>query len=541
MSSTERPEKEGSGSADEVVLSGPPEPVLSDDGTRDLLIPTDDDRPNQLSVIRVGTWVCQRCDTEITLGLDRNHELQEPHECSGCEREGPFKHKGELADEEIEAAVQAGREWVPITGISDYHVDDRSQLWDDVREYISTYWKAGNDAYYDLLTAWAMSTWFRPNLRASTHLMTLGKTKAGKTRLLNTLSRVCYRARVTASATPSSMFRHIDAYNMTYFVSEYHGLGADLQRELDNVIRAGQKRDEYVTRSEQSASGGYRPKSFNPFTHAAVASQYVPDDDIQNRCIQVQAKSADGHVPSLPREKFDTESETIREQLLYERFRLIDSDEWQDAFDEAREYCDTHGIYNRTREKVMSLLSVAIIFDRKDSFKNVVDLLVADDRDAEADSEDALVVRAVQTLALEQIEEGGPVLGADDDVWADVQIPVKDITRQYNNMTGEDRKSSWVGQVLSRLDFNRIHTRDGRVVSDENLKATLEGYCDEYGINLYDALEHHSLIREMPADDVYTGKCSECGENRVTIRFKHVDGFHLCEACGTSFSEVRGD
>ena len=541
MSSMDRPEKEGSGTTDEVSFSGPPEPVLPEDGeTPKLLIPTGKGA-GQLESIRLGTWVCERCGRTVELGLDRNGELTEPVECEGCDRQGPFKHKGELPDEEIEAGMQAGREWVPITGLNDDHVDDRSQLWDDVRDYISTYWKAGDDEYYDLLTAWSMSTWFRPNLRASTHLMTLGKTKAGKTRLLNTLSRVCYRARVTASATPSSMFRHIDAYNMTYFVSEYHGLGSDLQRELDNVIRAGQKRDEYVTRSEQSASGGYRPKSFNPFTHAAVASQYVPDDDIQNRCIQVQAKSADGHVPSLPREMYDTDSKEIRKQLLYERFRLIESDEWQDAFDEAREYCDTHGIYNRTREKVMSLLTVAIIFDRKESFEGVVDLLVEDDRDAEADSQDALLIRAVQTLAVEQIEDGGPVLGADDDVWSDVQIPVKDIARQYNNMTGEDRNSSWVGQLLSRLDLGREHTRDGRVVSDDDLKQKLQDYCDEFNIDLYDTLDHHSLVREMPADDVYTGKCSECGEDRVTIRFKHVDGFHLCEACGTAFEERRAE
>lgn len=101
-----------------------------------------------------------------------------------------------------------------------------------------------------------MSTWFRPNLNFSSHLMLSGRTTGRKTTLLNTLARVGYRTIVSADATPSSMFRMVDEYNITYLVSEYQGLEQETQRMLDNVIRAGQKRNEVVTRSEQSPTGG---------------------------------------------------------------------------------------------------------------------------------------------------------------------------------------------------------------------------------------------------------------------------------------------
>lgn len=43
-------------------------------------------------------WRCARCDTTITRPIERGQEVREPHECSGCERQGPFiEAKAEMA------------------------------------------------------------------------------------------------------------------------------------------------------------------------------------------------------------------------------------------------------------------------------------------------------------------------------------------------------------------------------------------------------------------------------------------------------------
>ena len=530
-------DKESGGEPEDVYFSGPPEPLVGDsDRDVSVFIPDGeaDTRPGEPGheIVTLGHWECQRCGDDVELGLNADAELQEPEVCRGCERQGPFSHVGGLDSDQLEVALQARTEWNANTAVSDGHILDgegRSDLWDDVRDYISRYWKAKDGTDYDMLTAWVLATWFRENQRATTHLMTHGKTTNGKTRLLNTLSRLCYRGLVTGSATPASMFRHIHEYNMTYFISEYHGISPDAQRELDNIVRLGQKRGEKVTRSEQNPGGGYVPKTFDPFSNVAIASQFNVADDIANRCIQISARKADGRVPDLPLAEMDNVSEEIRNKLLFERLALHHSSEWQEAKREAEEYLFENDIVHRTREKTRSLMTVAILFDHKEEIKPVVERMVEDDRDSRRWSTESTFCRAVQQIALRDLSHTGEV--SNPDAWGDVSILYKDIVTLYNRMTGEDRDSNWVGQLVDRLGFEKARHSEGMVVTDDKLHAKLEEQAEQFGWDLYENLESDDYLREMLDEDAYDGTCDNC-ENYKRLRYENpASGLEICASC----------
>jgi hypothetical protein len=361
----------------------------------------------------------------------------------------------------------------------------------------------------------------------------MGKTTGGKTRLLNTLSRVSYRAMVAASASPASMYRLIDAYNVSYYISEYHGLHPDTRRELDNVVRAGQKRGEKVTRAEPTASG-HEPMTFDPFTHVAVATQYEPDDDIVNRCIQVRSSTADRDMPATHDEKRACD---LRDRLLYARYRLLDADEWDRAEAAAYDHLADRNITGRTREKLLGLLTVAHVWDRVDEFSPFVDIVVEQDREAAADSEDALVVEAIRDLAFEHVGDTA-VLG-DGDPFAAVEIPLSDIADRYEDMTGTEKEPAWVGHVRSRLDLEKARKRDGTVISDPDLGPKLQDLCKDLNLE-WDPLEAHRAVGELPDDD--KGKaaagCSECGRDRLlTHRYIGGHGGRVCEQCAADLAE----
>jgi hypothetical protein len=485
----------------DVSLTGPPEPVVHDTGQITVLL------PNQGRSVELGVWIHDTCETVVE-NPPQDGELKPPNECPGCDKQGTWSHKGDLSASQLQAAIRAGDMWHPAGGVTQERYTD---LWDDVRDFIRDYWDAKESKIYNGLTAYALSTWLRPNLTFVPHLMLMGKTTGGKTRLLNTLARVSYRAVVAASATPASMFRMIDAYDVSYFVSEYHGLGPDERRELDNVVRAGQKKGEIVTRAEQS-NAGFEPKVFDPFSHIAIATQYTPDDDIVNRCIQVRSSPENRDMPATFNE---TRAKNIRNRLLHARFRLIDSDEWSNAEQEAYGYLARNDITGRTREKLLSLITVAILWDKLDEFEPFVEAICDQDREAVADSEDARFVQVLRDLALEEIAD--TTVLTDKDPFGAVTIPYGDIVERYEAVNGVEKSNSWVGHIRKRLGFEKDRKGNGTVIHDAELGSKLRRLCEEHN------LEWESSDK-AGADDPSSNPKGSTSDKRLKTRVKRLIG-----------------
>lgn len=539
MSSMDRAEKEGSGTEPdedavfdgELNFSGPPEPVVKD-GKPTVFIPNGrvESGSPPAKVVPLGRFVCQRCGRSQDMPLT-DAGFQEPHECPGCDRQGPFDHAEipmETAEEMLDALDLIGHE---VTGVEDTRIDS---LWGDVREYISTYWKAKDENYYDVMTAWVIGTWLRPNQEFGTHLLTMGPTTAGKTRMLKTLARLSYRGVVMVTATEAALRRAVDKHDITPFISEYHDINHEVQRQIDALIKGGQKREEIALVSEESRGGGYDAARFELFSNVGIASQYDPADDIINRTVQIQAKKS-ASAPAMFR---GSDDEDIRNRLLFTRFQYLDSPEWDAAFEDALDWCIGNDISARTREKVVSLFTVAHLFDREDDFIDVIEWMDEMDADAAADSTDANLVASIRNLANRELASGGAVIGKDEDLWADLSLPYSDIVEHYNRRSGEDRTASWLGHRISNLGLGTEKKWDGTYVSDPDLKEKLADYCDAYNLDLTNADEIERPVRELPPDDHFTGTCSECGE-RGDIRFKHIEGHFICTDCADEYTATR--
>lgn len=507
-------------------FSAPPEPITHADGRPAVVLPDDDGALVRFDAEPVGDerslglWRCQGCGLDIP-GGSADGDLFPPKECTICERPRDFDHAF-LSEDELKAVRHAKENWHPPAGASADGYDD---LWADVRDYIYDHWDSDDPAVYDGLTAYALSTWVRENLPFVPHLMLMGKTTGGKTRLLNTLARVSYRAIVSASATPASMFRLIDGYNVSYYISEYHGLGPDERRELDNVVRAGQKRGETVTRAELTPTG-YEPMVFDPFTHVAIASQYEPADDIVNRCLQVHSAAENR---AMPPELDETHATAIRDRLLYARFRLLDSDEYDDAEDRAYAVLADRDITGRTREKLLPLVTMALIFDALDTLDLFIETVVEQDAEAAADSEDAVFVRAVRDLAFDAV--GSTQVLGDADPFGAIEIPYSDVADRYEALTGQEKSASWVGHVVKRLGFEKARKSDGTVIADADLGPKLRRHCADLNLD-FERDDPHDPAPELPEGDAGPGHCGECGyERTLTHRDLDGDGGRVCDEC----------
>lgn len=501
---------------DDRIFTGPPELVVSDENELAAVVP----RANgtEVGVYKFSEWTCERCESVThTAPLIVGSELSPPHECVGCEREGPFTptgHQDSATRKLIQTILTEDPIWEPPGGITECEIGD---VWDEVRDHIETYWDArGREWLYEMATAYALSTWFREEFDALPHILVMGKTETGKTRFLNTLKEVCYRCVHTVGASPSYIYRAIDEYGITYFLSEYHDIHEDAQRTIDQVIKAGQKRGEVVGRTSEMAGGKYVPENFRPFTHVAVSTQYEPRDDIVNRCHEIRTKPAGGDVPR----KVD-DRRSLRAKMLYLRYRYLNSPEFEQARASAEEYMDNNGIRNRLGEKMWCLLTVAELADR--GVGNFIQKAIEQNEADKGETEDALALRSIIDQAFEEIAAGQTKLGDDNNPWDGLKVPYAGVCEGFEDMTGREMTPSRLGHICKRLDLHTDRYRDGTYIDDEDLYPKLHTLAEENNIEWDTLAEANNASAAADVDEDGSTKPARFGDADVVEHDEYDD------------------
>lgn len=521
-------EEDGDGDGDgELDLTGPPEPVQSD--------PSKFVKPNGrgVDVIELGTWECLQCGTENYIP-PHNGDLELPYQCEGCERDKPgYRHKG-TEGWDVNIHAWAADRWMKPAGVND---DGYERLWDDLQEWIKTYWAYPDDWMYDGLAAYVITTWLREEIDSVPQLMVIGKHDAGKTRLLNTLKHVSYRAKLPVDFTGPALFRTVEAFDTTMFLSEFHQLAQEQREIAESVIKGSQKRGETVLRVEKTPDEGFAPKDFDIFTHVGFATQYEPPDDIASRSIAINTKTTDRDMPM----EFDTdEAADLRARLLYARYKLLDSVDWNNAMAGAKVYLtEEHGIIGRLREKLLAITAAGIVWDRVEALEPFIEYVQKQTEEEKAESDDALFIQALIDLAFDEVGVRQTLSDEPKAKWKGLEIPISDLTQRFNSITDRDVSESYIGQIRNRLDFESKRKSDGTVIADNQLREKLKRMAEENNVE-FEPLDTHSLVQELAQDEHYHGTCSECG-NTKNIKFKHsIEGHSLCEDCAESYEEATG-
>lgn len=451
----------------EAELTGPPEPVIDEDGMCWLFTPTE---ANGYKKIQLGKFRCVRCETLQGEQISRGQEPEPPHKCYACEREGPFVPHG-LSGTGMELESVIDPIWNPPTGISDARY---SEIWEMVKGYLETYWYTGQDHLYAGLTAFAISSWLRPNFSYLPHLMVMGMHETGKTRLLRTLNNICYRGINPVDASPAAVFRTIDTYNTSFFLSEYHDLIEEKQNEIDTLIKGAQKRGEMVMRTE-NINDGHVPISFNLFTHVGIGTQFDIPDDTASRCIEIQTRPAGEQMPDL------ADFPEIREELLYVRFRLHDSDEWDRAWSQADKFLKTRGVKHRLREKMLSLVTVAVIWDKLEEIEPFVLEMADKRRKSIAETEDAIVIQSMMEVAFDSFKDAN--IGEGGNPWHNVKLMYSDICEKFEELSDKELTPSKLGHIIKRFPLERDRSRAGTFIQQPDLGSVLKQLADENNLD----------------------------------------------------------
>jgi len=192
-------------------------------------------------------------------------------------------------------------------------------IYDEVREYIYTHLDLPDDRLYDVLSAWVLSTWTLEKWESVPYVFFLGPRDSGKTRGLETLHQLSYRGILSPSASPSSIFRHIEKYHPAFFLDEAQIYGQEEKREAVALLNAGYRRGQYVLRTSTETN---EEQCFDVFGFKALASTSLLVLTLESRAIVI---NMDRNIREVRLFLDREEAKQLRMKLLLYRFQTLKS------------------------------------------------------------------------------------------------------------------------------------------------------------------------------------------------------------------------
>lgn len=388
--------------------------------------------------------------------------------------------------------------WKTATKPAEYSGEE--ELYRQARDFVFDHLDISKDErYYDLLSAWILADWIPENFNIAPYLHFHGPPNSGKSRGLEVLQSLGYRALLSPSVSPAAIYRTIEFFRPTFLIDEaelYTSKGMDeTKREVLSVLNAGYRRGQMVIRADRE---GETLRLFDVFGPKALASIQDLPATLAGRAIRIPMMRTTRNV----KRRIDEEAaQNMRDMLLTYRFNHL-----LEKPDEGVNPLDIPD--GRLIEIFTPLVLVA-------PSKKVEERLVKLARDIyeEVIEEERTSMEAQVFLSiLESMVEG---MG---------ELSVNDIAGRYNQdkPKKEQISNTSCGRILKRLGFQKKRmSGTGRtaIVLDKSLIQRLRyryGVSGQEKIGRYFPENVIKLARLYPAEE---GECARC-EQRTTLDFQ---------------------
>jgi len=343
---------------------------------------------------------------------------------------------GESGDDVIIHNVPLKRCPWPLSGLPE---DPGDELMEEVKAFVARHVDLPDERLYDVVAAWVFVSWLPEAFNAVPYLWIMGPKASGKTRLLEVLQCLCYRAMLAAHISDAALFRAIEAYHPTLLLDEasevYNG---DNQSNVQNLLNSGYRRGQYVVRVGGLESGQPKLELFDVYGPKALAGLGGFKETLESRSVLILMEKNVREVEFT----VDVDvAKKLRGRLLMWRFRRLSdlscisgvSCITQREIPRELSFCD-----GRFAELYTPLILVAndgiesIVSSAKDAYESVMD--------EEKTSVEAQILMAI--LKTRPYLELG-------------KLPTSVVTEKFNE--GLTEREKWgnrsIGRLMKRLGF----------------------------------------------------------------------------------------
>jgi hypothetical protein len=195
--------------------------------------------------------------------------------------------------------------------------ENDAKLYDSVKEYIHAHLDLPHPSGYNVLTAFAMKTWLEEMFDFTPYIGFFGRQETGKSRGLEVLRELCFRAWHTTGITTATLFRLTDKLRPTLLLDESEFLTGDEQKNLIGLLNSGQRRGVLIPRMREDLD---EFDFFNCYGSKALSGTKRLKSTTQSRMITfVMTKN----IRPIPRTIDTATGAKLRSQLLTYRFTKI--------------------------------------------------------------------------------------------------------------------------------------------------------------------------------------------------------------------------
>ncbi len=334
----------------------------------------------------------------------------------------------------------------PLPGRPEEYGSDLD-LFNELREFFQYHEEWRDERCYDLAGSWVFTSYRIEEFQTIPYLFFLGPKGTAKSRALELLRELCYRAWLITHPTVAAVFWVIDRYCPTLLADNYEFWSRETRNELDGLFNAGYRRGAVVPRRPREGESGPELAVYKVFGLKALAGTREPPDSLGSRCAFIRT-TKNKRKRSLGIDKAWAQS--LRNKLLAYRFQ---------HFETRGDTVDLSQIMNpyaRVGELFYAPVQVAPSLDIDKTLTGLALAIHEDQVEEVATSQEAEVVRTIWSI--------WSTLSAEDQKASEKRLPIQRITEELNLGRDETEKLAprRIGWVTSRLGFKKVRMPDAK-------------------------------------------------------------------------------
>jgi hypothetical protein len=337
--------------------------------------------------------------------------------------------------------------WKPPTEATEY--GSELELWKEIRQCIHEHLDHPEESTYDILTAWIMATWTLERWQAVGFIFAYGALETGKSRLLEILAALSFRAWLALGITEANLYRPLETWHCSLFLDEAEQY-ID-KRELTDLLNASYRRGMLVPRQVETKTG-YETHFYDCFGFKALGGTRQLAKTLGSRCILFKMSRTTRKINLFIDEEQTTE---LRNKLLMYRFqKLCEESDANEAFQEEgiQDFAENVG-GGRLAEMFFPLFAVAPTDELKSLITNHAIKTGQTRLEELATSDEVAMLSAIMQAYEEGKIEHGNILLKDLKFIINLTLSSK-----------EEWTSRKVGSLCSRLGFVKQRTRQGTAI-----------------------------------------------------------------------------